>query len=69
MSAEAFVVGVELGTPALDGPERAREVARLLRRVADAVEAGETRVVLYDCNGNRVGRAGVIGDGLAVLPS
>lgn len=49
-----FKLEIETGNAAFDrGPDR--EVAAMLRRLADRLESGETSGGLMDSNGNRVG--------------
>ena len=53
-----FSVEIEVGNAAFDGEvEMSREIARILRNLADDVECGHILQTLYDVNGNRVGRA------------
>jgi hypothetical protein len=57
--AMAFTLdNAEFETPAA----RAEGVARLLRETANRVDAGHTDGVLFDINGNKIGKWGFDGD-------
>lgn len=45
----------DTGNAAFDGDNEAHEIARILRLLAEKVEAGATEGYVYDINGNRVG--------------
>lgn len=54
-----FETDFTLGNEAFDSPEKRRgEIARLLRELADKVEAGATGGIVSDVNGNRIGNWG-----------
>jgi len=54
-----FTVRIETGNAAYD-LNRNAELARQLRDIADAVEAGNESGNVQDVNGNTVGRYGII---------
>lgn len=52
----SFELHLNTDNAAFDWPARNREVARLLRKLADKLDEGETGYgPIYDVNGNRVG--------------
>ena len=59
-----FKLEIETGNAAffdMDGnPDAGAEIARILRRVAEAMENGSRGMQLHDANGNHVGRARLI---------
>lgn len=58
MTRTRLTVDLEVNNAAFDGEfEMSREIARILRNLADDVECGHVLQTLYDDNGNRVGRA------------
>lgn len=48
-------VEIETDNAAFDPPHRSAELARIMRTIAARIEAGETRGVVWDVNGNNVG--------------
>lgn len=50
---EKFALNVQTGNAAFE--DCPGELARIVRAVADAVEAGEQSGICWDTNGNRVG--------------
>lgn len=50
-----FTMRVETDNAAFRGGGRRRELARILRRVAERIEEGETEGTAVDVNGNSVG--------------
>lgn len=50
-----FTLTVKTGNEAFSDGNLALELARILRKAAERLEAGETDGRLRDCNGNTVG--------------
>lgn len=51
-----FKLEISTASDAFDGPDRAHEIARILRDVADAVsQSSQANGTIRDINGNRVG--------------
>ena len=51
---ELFTLQIETGNAAFD-ESPASELARILRKAADRIEAGQSEGYLFDHNGNRCG--------------
>lgn len=52
---DKFWAEFDLGNAAFEGEACPGEVARILRQVADRVEAGHDEGLVHDVNGNKVG--------------
>jgi hypothetical protein len=52
-------ITISMDNAAFEDGEGKPELARILRRLADKVEAGDEPPFLYDVNGNKVGKCEV----------